>query len=69
MDDGVGFDPEHHNGHGLGLRSIRERVRFAKGSVRIESQPGHGTKLLVRIPVSTAPSGSPSMMLPPSSLS
>ena len=65
VDDGVGFDPEHHNGHGLGLQSIRERVRFAKGSVRIESQPGHGTKLLVRIPVST----SPSMMLPPSSLS
>ena len=52
-DDGVGFDAEHHNGDGLGLRSIRERVRFAKGSVRIESQPGHGTTLLVRIPLST----------------
>ena len=50
-----GFDPEHHNGHGLGLRSIGERVRFAKGSVRIESQPGHGTKLSVRIPLSTVP--------------
>ena len=53
MDDGVGFDPEHHNVDGLGLQSIRERVRFAKGSVKIESQPGHGTKLLVRIPLST----------------
>jgi two-component system sensor histidine kinase UhpB len=53
VDDGVGFDPEHRNGDGLGLRSIRERVRFAKGSVTIESQPGHGTKLLVRIPLST----------------
>ena len=55
VDDGVGFDPEHHNGHGLGLRSIGERVRFAKGSVRMESQPGHGTKLSVRIPLSTVP--------------
>ena len=33
-------NPEHHNGPGLGLQSIGERVRLAKGSVRIESQPG-----------------------------
>jgi len=55
VDDGVGFDPEHHNGHGLGLQSIGERVRFAKGSVRLESQPGHGTRLSVRIPLSAVP--------------
>ena len=53
VDDGVGFDPEQHSGDGLGLRSIRERVRFAKGSVTIASQPGRGTKLSVRIPLST----------------
>ena len=55
VDDGVGFDPEHRNGHGLGLQSIGERVRFAKGSVRIESQPGHGTRLSVRIPLASVP--------------
>ena len=66
VDDGVGFDPDHDDGHGLGLRSIRERVRFAKGSLRIESRPGHGTKLLVRIPLSTARSdASPRVESPP----
>ena len=59
VDDGVGFDPNRPNGSGLGLRSIGERVRFAKGSVRIESQPGHGTKLLVRIPVPDITTSSP----------
>ena len=34
VDDGLGFDPERRDGSGLGLRSIGERVRFAKGSVR-----------------------------------
>lgn len=55
VDDGVGFDPEHHHGRGLGLQSIGERVRLAKGSVRIESQPGHGTRVSVRIPLASVP--------------
>jgi signal transduction histidine kinase len=40
-------------GHGLGLRSIDERVRLIKGQVKMQSRPGHGTSLLVTIPQST----------------
>jgi two-component system sensor histidine kinase UhpB len=53
-DDGQGFDPDRRDGSGLGLRSIGERVRLAKGSVTIESQPGQGTKVRVRIPITDA---------------
>jgi signal transduction histidine kinase len=47
----IGFEPDRRNGTGLGLRSIGERVRFAKGQVTVDSRPGHGTKLFVQIPV------------------
>ena len=40
---------------GLGLRSIDERVRLVRGTVQLESRPGHGTSLLVRVPLSKAP--------------
>jgi signal transduction histidine kinase len=51
VDDGVGFDTNKYAGRGLGLRSIDERVRLARGHVTVESRPGHGTNLVVRIPV------------------
>lgn len=51
VDDGLGFDPVGRDGSGLGLRSIAERVRLARGSVTIESQPGQGTRVQVRIPI------------------
>ena len=51
VDDGVGFDTNEYAGRGLGLRSIDERVRLAHGHVTVESRPGHGTNLVVRIPV------------------
>jgi two-component system sensor histidine kinase UhpB len=51
-DDGVGFDleavlrqEERQAGHGLGLRSMQERVRAAGGDLSIESAPGKGTTL------------------------
>ena len=40
---------------GLGLRSIDERVRLTRGSLRVNSHPGQGTNLLVEIPVTAAP--------------
>ena len=49
-DDGVGFVVSERTRSGLGLRSIDERVRLAKGQVTVESQPGQGTTLTVRIP-------------------
>jgi len=53
IDDGVGFVISPRGGDGLGLRSVRERVRFIRGHVTIESQPGCGTRLLVQVPRTT----------------
>jgi signal transduction histidine kinase len=54
VDDGVGFVVSERTKSGLGLRSIHERVRFMRGSVSVDSRPGEGTKVLVRIPIGTA---------------
>ncbi|HUF00749.1 MAG TPA: two-component regulator propeller domain-containing protein [Anaerolineales bacterium] len=48
-DDGCGFDVSVK--HGMGLRSIRERVSSIRGTVQIQSAPGHGTRLLVQVPI------------------
>jgi ligand-binding sensor domain-containing protein/signal transduction histidine kinase len=47
-DDGCGFDMKDK--HGMGLRSIRERVSSIRGTVQIQSAPGQGTRLLVQVP-------------------
>lgn len=48
-DDGRGFDMKQK--HGMGLRSIRERVGSIHGTVQIQSAPGHGTRLFVQVPI------------------
>jgi PAS domain S-box-containing protein len=54
-DDGVGFDPPAAReraaatGH-LGLRSMAERIQTAGGSLEISSGPGHGTRVVLRLP-------------------
>jgi len=48
-DDGCGFDTNSKS-HGMGLRSIRERISSIHGTVQIQSAPGHGTRLLVQVP-------------------
>jgi two-component system CheB/CheR fusion protein len=51
-DNGTGFDPGLvADQSGLGLVGIRERVRLVDGIVSINSQPGHGTKIDVRVPL------------------
>jgi PAS domain S-box-containing protein len=55
-DAGVGFDVESANtGRGIGLISMRERVKVLKGTISISSKLMQGTKINVRIPVETAP--------------
>src|SRR5215216_1223331 len=49
-DDGQGFDTSQKN-HGMGLRSIRERISSIHGNVQVQSAPGHGTRLLVQVPI------------------
>lgn len=49
-DDGRGFDPEVAT-RGLGLRGITERVRMLGGEARVQSAPGTGTVVWVRLPL------------------
>ena len=48
-DDGKGFDMNTKL-HGMGLRSIRERVSSVHGTLQIQSAPGHGTRIIVQVP-------------------
>jgi signal transduction histidine kinase len=51
VDHGRGFDPRQAQGKsGLGLVSMRERVRYLGGEIAIDSQPSGGTRLHVRVP-------------------
>ncbi|HYN88097.1 MAG TPA: sensor histidine kinase [Ardenticatenaceae bacterium] len=49
-DDGVGFDPSASFPGHLGLTSMRERVARLGGTFAIQSAPGKGTAVHVRIP-------------------
>ena len=50
-DDGIGFDPASTNENpGLGLASMTERTRLIDGDLSIESRPGKGTVIKLRIP-------------------
>ncbi|MFZ5570269.1 MAG: PAS domain S-box protein [Thermodesulfobacteriota bacterium] len=52
QDDGIGFDSAVVKAKpGLGLSSIRERVRLFQGEHSINSQPGKGTRITVRVPL------------------
>jgi PAS domain S-box-containing protein len=56
-DNGLGFEPEKVSGRGnggFGLTGIRERAALVGGIVEIESRPGGGVTVIVRIPTSTA---------------
>jgi signal transduction histidine kinase len=56
-DNGVGFDVQKAldkaaKGQSMGLIGMQERIRFLNGSISIVSDPGHGTEVHVRIPLS-----------------
>jgi len=50
-DNGVGFDPTSivKLGH-RGLANIRERASQIGGTVTVESRPGDGTRVVIRVP-------------------
>jgi signal transduction histidine kinase len=58
-DAGAGFDPAFAKvDAGLGLISMRERLRLVGGHLSIESEVSHGTRIRARIPLlSTAGQG------------
>jgi two-component system sensor histidine kinase UhpB len=49
-DDGRGFEPAHPGGNGLGLGGMAERARLVGGELTIDSRPGSGTELSLRVP-------------------
>jgi signal transduction histidine kinase len=53
-DDGKGFDPGSARGkEGLGLVSMRERLRLLGGAMTIDSRPAGGTRIEVHVPLQT----------------
>jgi signal transduction histidine kinase len=57
-DDGAGFDAEEATGtgqRGFGLLGMRERATLVDGTLEIESHPGEGTTIVVRIPAAAVP--------------
>lgn len=51
-DDGVGFDPERRQGSGhFGLANLRDRAAGVGGTLSIGSEPGTGTRIIVRLPL------------------
>ena len=56
-DDGSGFDlasisSTKSSSRGLGLLGMKERVLLLDGELEVESQPGAGTRVVVRVPLS-----------------
>lgn len=49
-DDGGGFEPDRSFPGHLGLRSMRERAARLGGTLAIDSAPGAGTQIRVRLP-------------------
>ena len=65
IDDGKGFDVDSvfkeaktHEGSGLGLQGIRERVWLMEGKINIFSKPFEGTHIAVSVPLRSTGGGS-----------
>ena len=50
-DDGLGFVQDDSRPSSFGLVGMRERVLMLGGDMQLESEPGEGTSLSVRIPL------------------
>jgi signal transduction histidine kinase len=59
-DNGAGFEPNtarRGQAEGVGLLGIQERVTDARGTFRMESAPGRGTRITVELPALALPPG------------
>jgi signal transduction histidine kinase len=55
QDDGAGFDPAAHAAHGHGLANMQARAAVLGGTVNVVSSAGKGTRVLLTLPVTSAP--------------
>ncbi|HVU18941.1 MAG TPA: ATP-binding protein [Candidatus Didemnitutus sp.] len=53
QDDGCGFPAGEGNGQGHGLANMRARASGLGGSLRVESAPGKGSRVLLLVPVAS----------------
>ena len=53
-DNGVGFEFDQRT-TGFGIRSMHERIEMINGELKIESNLGNGTRILVKAPVKISP--------------
>jgi signal transduction histidine kinase len=52
-DDGIGGASPHAHADSTGLRGLRDRVEALDGALWIESNPGAGTRLVAKLPLSS----------------
>jgi len=53
-DNGKGFDKTTADfEEGIGLKNVRTRIGYLKGTVEFDSKPGRGTLVAIHIPVSS----------------
>jgi two-component system, NarL family, sensor kinase len=57
-DDGSGFDTRART-DGFGIEGMRERASVIGGRLVVKSRPGHGTRLVVDVPLARAPDPEP----------
>lgn len=48
-DNGRGIDPQSLRSHGLGQRMMGYRARLIGGRLRVDSRPGHGTRVSIHL--------------------
>jgi signal transduction histidine kinase len=54
-DDGVGFTPQAKGKtRTLGMSSMRERAEAIRGTIKVDSAPGRGTRVITTLPVPSA---------------
>ena len=49
QDDGIGFDPSKETSGHFGLVGMRERAELVGGTLKIESEKGKGTRVVLKI--------------------
>ena len=55
-DNGKGFDTgDNKKSEGLGLKNIRTRIEYLKGTVEFDSTPGRGTAVSLHVPLNITP--------------